>query len=180
MNIIFQVIYFLIPGAFANMAPVLVKKWFKKLEYPIDCNKKIFGERILGDHKTFRGLIFGILAAIFGVFLQVLLYNFSFFKDLSVINYPTVNIVLLGFLIGFGILLGDAIGSFFKRRFKIRPGKEFMPVDQLDSPIVMFLILLPFGYFDFRFVLIGVIFWGIGHILINYIGWYFKIKKNKF
>lgn len=162
------------------MAPVLVRRWFKRLEYPLDYNKKIFGERILGNHKTFRGLIFGILAAIFGVFLQVLLYRFLFFKSLSIIDYSAVNILLLGFLIGFGILLGDAVGSFFKRRLKIAPGREFMPVDQLDSPIVMFLVLWPFGYFDFKFALIGVVVWGVGHLIINYIGWYLKIKRNKF
>lgn len=177
---IFQAVYFLVPGAFANMAPILVKKWFKKLEYPLDCNKKLFGERILGSHKTFRGLIFGVIAAIFGVFLQVLLYRFSFFRDLSIIDYSNVNILLFGFLIGFGILLGDAVGSFFKRRLHIMPGKEFMPVDQIDSPIAMFLILWPFGYFDFKFALIGVVIWGIGHLLINYIGWVLKVKRNKF
>lgn len=162
------------------MAPVLVRRWFKKLKYPLDFNCRLNGERVLGEHKTFRGLIFGVLAAIFGVFLQVLLYRFSFFKSLSVIDYSAVDILLFGFLIGFGIILGDAVGSFFKRRLKIQPGKEFMPVDQLDSPIVMFLILWPFGYFDFKFALIGVIAWGIGHLIINYIGWYFKIKRNKF
>lgn len=180
MNIIFQVIYFLIPGAFANMAPVLVRRWFKSLKYPLDFNCRLNGERFLGEHKTFRGLIFGILAAIFGVFLQVLLYRFSFFKDLSVIDYSTVNILLLGFLIGFGILLGDAVGSFFKRRLHIPPGKEFMPIDQIDSPIFMILFILPLYITGLWFAVLSVIVWFFGHLLINYIGWVLKVKRNKF
>lgn len=181
MIIFLQALWFLFPAALANMAPVLVKKYFRVLKYPLDFNLNFFdGERILGSHKTFRGLFFAIIFSIIGVFMQKLVFRFGFFNSLSIIDYSSVNVLFLGFLIGFGVMFGDAVGSFFKRRFKIKPGEIFFPVDQADSPIVMFLILWPFGYFDFKFALIGVIAWGIGHLIINYIGWLIKLKKNKF
>jgi CDP-2,3-bis-(O-geranylgeranyl)-sn-glycerol synthase len=180
MNILFQVGYFLLPAALCNMMPVFAKKLFPKLGFPLDFNKNLYGSRILGSHKTFRGLISGLVIAIFMVVLQTYLYNFEFFKSLSYIHYSSANPILLGFLIGFGTLFGDALGSFFKRRFKIEPGKEWMPVDQIDSPIFMILFILPVVSVSFYFSVLTIIIWFFGHLILNYIGWLIKIKRSKF
>lgn len=179
MNVLI-LIWFLLPGALANMAPVLVKK-INFLYYPIDFGKKFSdNERVLGSHKTFRGLFFAIIFSIFGVFIQKLLYNIEIFKAISIFDYSNVNILALGFLIGFGVMFGDAIGSFLKRRFKIRPGDMFFPIDQMDSAIFMVLFLLPFYELGFWFSIISVIVWLAGHMIINYLGWLLKIKRSKF
>ena len=39
---------------------------------------------------------------------------------------------LLGALLGFGAMTGDAVKSFFKRQRGIPPGKSWFPFDQLD------------------------------------------------
>ena len=43
---------------------------------------------------------------------------------------------LIGFLLGFGALLGDALGSFIKRRMGIGRGKPAPILDQIDFLIV--------------------------------------------
>ena len=181
MNVLLQIIWFLMPAALANMAPVLVKKHFKSLKYPLDFNTKFFDkERILGDHKTFRGLIFGIIFAVIGVFIQFVFYHFSFFRNLSVINYTAVNPIGLGCLIGFSVLFGDAFGSFIKRRVKIKPGAIFFPIDQIDSAVFLMIFVAPIYGLSFWFSLLVVFIWLVGHLLVNYLGWFLRIKRNKF
>lgn len=181
MNMFFQALWFLLPAAFANMAPVLVKKYFKILKYPLDFNRKFFdGERVLGDHKTFRGLIFGIVFSIVIVILQKACFYVPFFKTVSILNYSSINPIGLGVVIGFSVLFGDTVGSFFKRRFKIKPGQMFFPVDQIDSGLFLMLFVAPIYKVAFWFSVLVVGFWFVGHLLINYIGWLLKIKRNKF
>ena len=66
VNFIIGLIYLMLPGIFANMAPIIVRKHFKLLATPLDLKKELNKKRILGDNKTYRGLIFGILFARFG------------------------------------------------------------------------------------------------------------------
>jgi CDP-2,3-bis-(O-geranylgeranyl)-sn-glycerol synthase len=47
-----------------------------------------------------------------------------------------------GFLLSLGTMLGDAIGSFIKRRMKIQPGKQFA-LDQLSFLIVALVLVYP-------------------------------------
>jgi len=132
---IVKVIYFILPGIFANITPIFVKGIFKKLAFPIDFNKKIKGKRIFGKNKTFRGILFGVLSSILIAYLQLVLYSESYFQSISLQNYSTTNILLFGFLIGFGSLFGDLTNSFVKRRLSIKEGGQFMPWDQLNAPI---------------------------------------------
>jgi len=53
---IIKIVWFFLPMGFANMAPIFVKK-INILNIPIDFNKKIVGEPILGADKTIRGLL---------------------------------------------------------------------------------------------------------------------------
>ena len=85
--------YFFLPGAIANMAPVLVMKYFNFLAVPIDFGKKLFGKPIFGSHKTYRGIIFACIAGIAVILMQRYLYSMQFFKSISIINYSTVNIL---------------------------------------------------------------------------------------
>ena len=57
---VLQVCYFFMPAYLANMSPVLVSRWFSALAVPIDGGKTLWGKRILGDHKTWRGLLAGM------------------------------------------------------------------------------------------------------------------------
>lgn len=177
MHILFQALYFFIPAAIANMSPVFVKK-INFLNYPIDFEKTWKGKRIFGSHKTFRGFFFGTIFAFIFFELQRLLYNNGILKNLALINYSTAPI-FLGALLGFSALLGDSIKSFFKRRFNIRPGKPWVPFDQLDFMIFALILTLPWSgllFFD------SIILMTIGFILtvtIQYIGYLLKFKDDK-
>src|SRR3989338_5984196 len=114
-------VYMMLPGAFANMAPLIFRKRFAKLKVPLDFGKKIGNKRILGAHQTFRGFILGIAASIVVVYAQTFLYNYSLFQQISFFDYESFNPLALGFLIGFGVLFGDSAKSFVKRRLNIAP-----------------------------------------------------------
>jgi CDP-2,3-bis-(O-geranylgeranyl)-sn-glycerol synthase len=160
----------MMPAYFANMAPVIFKNNFKKLAIPVEKN-------IFGKNKTYRGLIVGILFAMLIAYLQSILYQSNLFKALSFINYS--NWLLIGFLFGFGALFGDLIESLIKRRLKIKPGKKFVPWDQLDF-VFGALILISFSInLAFKMVSTIIIISIIGHILVNHLAYYLKIRKEK-
>ena len=80
--------YLMLPAYFANMAPVMVRR-ISLFAFPIDFNKKINNKPILGGHKTFRGLVFGIIFAVAVAYIQFLLYSNGFFKNISFIGYES-------------------------------------------------------------------------------------------
>ena len=176
---IIKCIYLILPGMFANMAPSVMKKSFKFLAVPIDFNKKLKGKPILGKNKTYRGLIFGIIFSIIITFVQTQLYRYEFFTNLSFIDYSQYNFVLLGFLIGFGVLFGDAAESFVKRRFNIKPGEPFFPWDQLDG-VIGGLLFVSIVYVPPLTVIITIIVLAfVFHIIFKHIGYYLKIDNKK-
>jgi CDP-2,3-bis-(O-geranylgeranyl)-sn-glycerol synthase len=80
------------------------------------------GRRLLGSHKTWRGLAAGVLAcALAAPFLEL---------DVET-----------GAGFGAAALLGDALSSVVKRRLALRPGAEVVGLDQLPEallPLVLF------------------------------------------
>jgi len=171
-------IYFLLPAGLANMAPVLMKFWFKGLAQPIDGGQTWQGQPLFGRSKTWRGLIFATLFGIIIFGLQQYLYRFQGIKDISLFNYNQYNL-WLGFLMGLGAILGDLAKSFFKRRLKMAPGHVWIPLDQIDYSIgallLSALIYWPGWSVTITCILIGFIL----HLLINLIGYAIKLKKNK-
>ncbi len=108
----------------ANVAPwaagrLLPGHW----RAPLDGGVKLpDGSRVLGDHKTWRGLFMGIIACA-GV--------------ARILQQP----LLLGAAFGALSLAADAASSFFKRRLRLRPGSEIPGVDQLPEALVPLLVL---------------------------------------
>ena len=174
-----EVLYFLFPVAIANMMPVFVKR-VPFLNMPLDFRKTLFGERILGTHKTWRGDFFGILGGILAVWLQQLLYFLPFFQRLSVIDYATLPIFSFGFLMGFGVMFGDALGSFFKRRLQYPPGASFMPFDQIVAPLGAMVFVLPYYRVSFSFFILALAVSFLIHLIIKYIGFLLKFERRKF
>lgn len=176
-ELILKSIYFMLPAYFANMAPVVVKRWFKFLAIPIDFNKKWKGEAIFGSHKTIRGFVFGILFALIVAYLQKALYANPFFSNLSFIDYS--GWLGAGFLLGFGALFGDLVKSFFKRRVGIKPGARFIPWDQLDY-IIGALVFVSFVYTpSLQVIAVILIISFVLHVAANHIAYYLKITKVK-
>ena len=174
-------LYFFLPAFIANMTPTFAWRAgiLKFLEKPIDFGKKFQGKPIFGPHKTWRGAILGVLSAIVMAFFQRKLWQYSFFQNLSFFNYQEINVFLLGFLLGFGAILGDCISSFFKRRKGIAPGSPWIPFDQISFVIGAFVL-------TFLFFKIPILAWFwilflsfFLHILVNQIGFYLGINKSR-
>lgn len=178
---IFFSLWFFAPAGFANLAAFISGKirFLKKYNFPVDCYISFRGKRVLGSHKTVRGFIAAILIGMLACYVEVLFYNNVFWIRENVpIDYYTVNPFLLGGLLGFGALFGDAVKSFFKRLQNIPPGKSWFPFDQTDYIIggivcSLFAIQLPVLYYFLIFVV-----WFLLHPLTTFIGYLLKLRHH--
>ena len=75
--------------------------------------------------------------------------------------------ILIGFLLGFGALLGDAIGSFLKRRLGIGRGKPAPILDQLDFLIVALILVSFVVKLNWLFVVIAIVMTLVIHLIAN-------------
>ena len=140
INIILIVLCIMGPAYIANSVAVLTGG-----KYPIDQGKiSSDGNRILGDGKTWSGLLGGTLGGIiFGMLLdagdsRMVLEHLTSEEDGKSLwgNNP----ILVFFLLSFGALLGDIIASFYKRRQNLQRGDKFALLDMYDF-IIMSLFL---------------------------------------
>jgi len=173
LNDLLTAFLFFLPAGLANMAPIFVSKLpgLKKLEYPLDFGLSYKGIRIFGAHKTWRGMISGILFGIVCASFIVQIPNFPF---------SNLNPIIFGFLSAFGALMGDAIKSFFKRRTKVAvaPGKSWFPYDQIDYIVGGIFGTLIYVRLNFTiYCWIILLYFGL-HLLISYVGYLLKFKKE--
>jgi len=181
LQFIISCLYFFLPAYFANMTPPIAKRLgvLKSLAKPIDFEKKFFGKPIFGSHKTWRGAILAFLVGFSTALIQGLLFNFEFFKKLSIIDYSKINIFLFAFLISFGEVFGDLIFAFIKRRIGLKPGVPFIPFDQTNYVFGCFLLLQPYLKLDLKIWLTILILTFFLHIIFNRLGYYLKIHEAK-
>lgn len=164
---------------------------YKRYKYPIDCYKNwIDGKRIFGDNKTIIGffsmIVFCILTQIiWGYSCEIM--GISDRNQLYLVyeNNYVLN-VIVGFLFGLIYMLFELPNSFIKRRLDIIPGKTdkglkglmFFIIDQIDSLIGVFLVLMLFNGMSiwdyFCYLLVGA----ITHITINLILFWLRIRRN--
>lgn len=174
-------LWFILPGVFANMTPVLVKNRFHSLATPVDGGKRWRGKPILGSHKTWRGFIFGTLAGVLVGAVQGWLYvEYSFFQEIAIIDFSQSPGWLFGLLLGFGALFGDSVKSFFKRRVGVQPGKMFFPWDQVDAYFGGLIFTFPFYDLPWSMAAFGLVAIPLLHLGINLAGFYLGLKDNKF
>ena len=176
---ILEALYFFLPAYIANMAPVFAAKLLgKRFELPIDNGKMFRGKRVFGDHKTWRGLISGILVAVIVVYLQKHALTIPFLNSISIVDYNSINLTLLGILFGAGALIGDAVKSFFKRQRNINSGGKWIGFDQLDF-VIGGLLFVSFIYIpSMKYIITLLVISPLLHVLVNIIGYHFKLKKN--
>ena len=176
-----QCMYFMLPAAFANMAPVMFKSKLGFLAIPIDRGKMVGEKPMFGSHKTVRGFVVGIGMAVIVALLQAWLYKYPVIRQLSIVDFGKGYgfAALVGFLMGFGALFGDLAKSFVKRRLEIGPGKPFIPFDEVDFAIgalVFSAIIIEIAW-NVAVVSIALAF--VFHIIINHLAFYFGIRKEK-
>ena len=173
--------YFFLPAYFANMTPPLIKKanLFNSLDIEVDFGKKFLGQPILGKHKSWRGVIFGILIGFLVALIQGHLYQFPTFQKISLLDYSQINIFLFGFLISAGTIFGDLLFAFIKRRLKIRPGVPFIPFDQTNYVIGAAIFLTPIFKIEIMVWLTLFILTFFLHLIFNWLGYYLKLHSAK-
>lgn len=142
MHDLLGVLYFFVPAYAANIAPVLVRGHFAALATPIDGGRTFGGIRILGGHKTWRGLVAGVIAGVAAFAAQRALYAAGIFHQLALVDYGATGLGL-GALMGLGAGVGDAVKSFAKRRVGIAPGDPWIGFDQLDFMLGSYLAVAP-------------------------------------
>lgn len=177
MHTVLRVMYFFVPAYLANMSPVLVGRRFNALSITIDGGRTLSGKRILGDHKTWRGLLAATIAGTLVFEMQRLTYVAGLARGLALIDYAAQPL-LLGLLMGICTGVGDAAKSFFKRRIDIAPGAIWPVLDQLDFLFGAYLFvsvvyvppLLP------TLLSLPIIF--VGNVAITAIGYYLGLKET--
>lgn len=165
----------LLPGAAANMAPVLVAR-IPFLAHPLDNHLHVRGRRVFGANKTIRGLIAGVLASTLVV--SLLAWGADLVAPFSLIDYSSIHPLILGPLVGLGALVGDALKSFAKRQADIPPGHSWPPFDQIDWIVGMFVAIAPFHVFPISIYLLALFIGGALHPLVNIAGYYLNLKRS--
>ena len=139
-NAIFMVLWIMGPAYIANSVAVLTGG-----KYPIDQGRTLSdGNRILGDGKTWSGLLGGTLGGIaFGLLLDAGNGRMALERltgEEYVQSLWSDNSILIFFLLSFGALFGDMAASFYKRRQNLQRGDKFAILDMYDF-IFMSLLL---------------------------------------
>lgn len=175
-------LWFFLPAGVANVTPILLLKVpvIKHWNRPFDLGWKLRGRRLLGDHKTWRGIIGGSLTAIFCVYLQAALFNHSeFIHSISQpVNYEDISLLGLGLALGFGALSGDALKSIVKRQIGVKPGSSWFPFDQLDYIIGGLLLSSLFVDLPLNLCLTIAGVWFVMHLIFSYFGYLLKFKDT--
>ena len=178
MIIILQLIWLFLPAGIANMAAALSAKILPKWSQPIDFGRNFRGQRIFGDHKTWRGLIFGtICGGLIFLLQKYLCNNYLCFQQIDIVDYKQLNI-FFGLAVGFGALCGDLIKSFFKRRVNIPAGKSWFPFDQIDW--VIGAVGLSFFFLNLSWMqIIITLFLGVViHLLTKVVAYLLNVEKQ--
>lgn len=170
MIFILQALYFFLPAYASNIAPVIFKK--------INMLPQKVHERAFGKHKTWGGLIYGIVFGTMVFYVQQLLYKYELFRQLSLIDY-TQQSLLFGILLASGAIIGDLVKSFFKRRMGKVEGEQWFPFDQLDYVIGALLFIAPLYIPPLKIMITLFILAPMLHYSANSIGYFLGLKSVK-
>jgi CDP-2,3-bis-(O-geranylgeranyl)-sn-glycerol synthase len=131
-----DLLLFLLPIYIANSSPVVLGGGA-----PLDFGRTMQdGRRILGEGKTVRGFVAGVLAGTLAGGIAAIFYQSPFFPGSS-------TQFMAAFVLSFGTLSGDAIGSFIKRRMGVDSGRPFL-LDTIMFVIVALILVFPFVDFS--------------------------------
>lgn len=181
ISLLAYALYFMLPAYMANVsalafgggAPVDLKKYFTD------------GRRILGDGVTWRGTIIGIIIGTVIATLQgvVFMYYGDIFTLIpgwttlaGIIPNSYGEWILLGLALSGGALIGDAAGSFLKRRINIPRGRPAPFLDQLDFVVGALILASLVVTIPLSIILLILIFTAILHLAANTIAYLLGIK----
>ena len=160
-------LYFILPAYFSNGSGLVFGGGT-----PVDFGKSDKkGNRWIGDGVTWRGFIAGniigtLTGAVQGYFGPELMQTFGQYI-ITPIATDLHSGIMIGFLLGFGALLGDALGSFIKRRMGIGRGKPAPILDQLDFIIVALILVSLVVELNLLCVVLAIILTLFIHLIAN-------------
>ncbi|WP_370516769.1 CDP-2,3-bis-(O-geranylgeranyl)-sn-glycerol synthase [Salarchaeum sp. JOR-1] len=148
---------------------------------PLDGGRTWGGRRILGDGKTYRGTLFGVLAG-FAVAAALDVLQRAAISAFGV-SLPWFPFAAMGALPA-GAMLGDILASFVKRRTGRERGASFPLLDQLDFVVVALAVTAVaapawFGdTFTLDVLLAILVLTPLLHLLTNAIAYQFGLKDE--
>lgn len=153
MDVLVDAVYFFLPAYIANTLPGIFGGGI-----PLDLYQKFRnGGRLLGDGVTLRGFLVGVSG---GVAVGAMMGKLT-----------------LGLFLSFGALLGDALGSFIKRRLGIERGKHAPLLDQLNFVVGGLLLASLVAHIPLSYIAILLVITPFGHLAVNQLGYRLKVKK---
>ena len=181
------------PVIVAGVLHMLVVRWnlFRRLARPIDGGRCWRGRRLLGDNKTWRGLlVMPAAAAILGGTQGLLGGTWSFEAGLSPLSgtelmqrfgipSQTAALGLLfaacGGAFGFAYVAGELPNSWLKRRLGIGPGETrrdalgsvFLWIDQADSVVAVLLVALFAFTLEWSTCVLAAVLLTLVHLAVN-------------
>ena len=180
------VLWVFTPAGIANMTPILAAKVpaLRRWTAPIDGGRSFRGKRIFGNHKTWRGLVTGMVVATLILGLQqVLVANVEWFDWVSKgfsYDFAIWQTLLMGSLFAVGALGGDALKSFFKRQLGVAPGHSWPPFDQIDYVLGGAIAIAPFLRFTLLEYVLLVVVWGGISLFASWLGYLTRFKESPF
>ena len=115
-----EAIAYIFPAYVANGSPVVFVRMFGG-GHPLDLGVRAWdGRRVLGDGKTFEGLISGTLS---GFIVGLIIFSLG--------NTGGFRSPLEPLILSLGAMCGDILGAFVKRRMGIERGRPAPILDQL-------------------------------------------------
>ena len=174
-------IYFMLPAYLANVSALAFGGGL-----PVDFKVNFTdGRRLLGDGVTWRGTIIGILIGTGIAAIQGLI--FMYYGDIFTLLPGWVTIegliphnfgewILLGLALSGGALIGDAVGSFIKRRMNVGRGEPAPVLDQLDFVIGALLFASLVVTIPIALIILIIILSAFLHLAANIIAYFTGVK----
>jgi CDP-2,3-bis-(O-geranylgeranyl)-sn-glycerol synthase len=150
-----DLLLFLVPIYIANSSPVVLGGGA-----PLDMGATLpDGKRLFGDGKTMRGFVAGTLAGTVAGGAVALAYPLPFF-------YSAQSQFVAAFILAFGTLLGDALGSFIKRRAGVGWGRPFV-LDTIMFLIVALILVYPLTNAGALYTLLNLSFFVVLTLILH-------------
>lgn len=159
--------------------------WASATTYPLDHKMTFRSHRVFGDNKTYRGVLVMVASSIALTYLYAFLVsNSKGLTEMNLLDFESYSPLFYGILYGLGYVIGELPNSFAKRQLGITAGKStsFIQrlIDQLDSVVVILLLLLAFSNFTLKHFWVGILFYGLLHLAINYLLFLLNLRKEPY
>jgi len=182
-----------------NLHMFVVKhNWFAPFNIPIDRGRMLSGRRILGDHKTWRGVIvMALFGGVFGALVGWAGGPLAQSSGVAPLAYDlvgggnTATSLALGYAIINGVLglayvVGELPNSIIKRRLNVPSGKTprgmrglfFLLLDQTDSALAVLLTAVLLFGLSWRTFAVGMVSLPLLHFVFNVLLYAFRIRRN--